>query len=134
MKKIILLMVLSACFIVFSCKKDEVSQRFKYLTGNIWVSDSLLANGVDESDGILKDFKGEAKFNEDGTGYFGKYQGTWKFAYGETQLQISSDSLTKVPGNTIPAEIIELTDVSLKIKAGFPSIPPISVRMTFKAK
>lgn len=131
MKNLLLVLVFSACFIAFACKKEEVSQRFKYLTSHIWVSDTLLANGVDESNGILKDFKGEAKFNEDGTGYFGKYEGTWKFAYDETELVISSDSL---PVSSITAEIVELNDVSLKITTGFPGNPPLAIRMTFKAK
>ena len=130
MKKIILLISV-VLFLVFACKKEEVSERFRCLTGHIWTSDSLLANGIDESDGILKDFKGDAKFNEDGTGYFGKYQGTWKFAYNETELIISSDSL---PIPSLTTQIIELNDVSLKIKTGFPGNPPLAIRMTFKAK
>ena len=97
----------------------------------MWESDSLIANGSDESDGLLKNFKGDARFNKDGSGYFGKYQGSWKFAYGETQLVISSDSL---PVPSITAAIIELNDVSLKITTGFPGNPPLSIRMTFTAK
>jgi hypothetical protein len=131
MKNFIILMIFSVLFILFACKKEETSQRFNFLTGHVWESDSLLANGADESDGVLKNFKGDAKFNVDGTGYFGKYEGTWKFAYDETQLVISSDSL---PVPSITAEIIELNDVSLKVTTGFPGNPPLSVRMTFTAK
>ncbi len=66
--------------LVFACsKKEEKSERFLNLTGNVWTTDSLLANGI-EAGGpgqILEKFSGDAEFNEDGTGYFGEYSGSW---------------------------------------------------------
>jgi len=119
-----------------SCKKNSQSEPFKLLTGPIWASDSLLANGVDAGGpaGMLENFKGEAKFNEDGTGYFGIYTGTWRFAYNETQIVIKTDFLL-LPLTT---KIAELTKLSLKITTSFPNpinpSTPINIRMTFKAK
>lgn len=136
MKNIALLLILSGCFLISSCNKDSQSEPFKLLTGPTWVSDSLLANNVDASgpDGMLKNFKGEVKFNEDGTGNFGIYSGTWRFAYNETQIVITTDSLP-VPLTT---KIAELTKISLKITTSYPSpvdqASPINIRMTFKAK
>jgi hypothetical protein len=101
-----------------------------------WLTDSLLANGVDASvpGGVLEKFKGEAKFNEDGTGNFGKYTGTWRFNPEETQLTIITDSLP-LP---IIADIKELTEISLKITTVVPNpldqLNPFNIRMTFKAK
>ena len=63
-------------------------------------------------------FKGDAKFNEDGTGHFGVYTGTWRFAYNETQIVITTDSLP-VP---LTAKIAELTKLSLKITTIFPNL------------
>jgi hypothetical protein len=131
MKKILVLLVFTTVLIEFSCKKEEMSARFKYLTTPIWESDSLFANGNDESEGILKNFKGDAKFNTDGTGYFGKYEGTWKFAYNETELVISSDSL---PVPSLTTQIVELNESSLKVTTGFPGNPPLAIRMTFISK
>ncbi len=135
MKNFLILLILTGCAISYSCKKDEVSERFSLLTGPIWVSDSLLANGVDASGpgGILEKFKGDAKFNKDGTGYFGNYTGTWDFAYNETEITIYSDSLLFA----LTTQIVELTKVSLKVTTAFPTAnpqAPIHIRMTFKAK
>jgi hypothetical protein len=136
MKNLALLLVVSAFFITFSCKKNTQSEPTKLLTGHIWVSDSLLANKVDASgpDGMLKNFKGEVKFNEDGSGNFGVYTGTWRFAYNETQIVITTDSLP-LPLTT---KIAELTTVSLKITTSYPNLlnpaAPTYIRMTFKAK
>lgn len=136
MKNLALLLIVSACLYFASCKKDSQSEAFNLLTGSLWASDSLLANKVDASGptGLLKNFKGEAKFNTDGTGYFGKYTGTWRFSYGETQLVITSDSLP-VPLTT---KIAELTKISLKVTTSYPNLAnpsaPINLRMTFKAK
>jgi hypothetical protein len=129
MKKLVILMTILISFILFTCKKDDISQRFKLLTGPVWVSDSLLANGIDASDPgeVLEKFKGEAQFNTDGTGVFGIYTGTWKFAYDETEIIINSDSL-QIP---ITAQVVELTKISLKITTGYPGI---KIRMTFKTK
>ena len=110
MKKIALLLVIAGCFLIYSCNKDSQSEASKLLTGPVWASDSLLANGVDASfqpDGMLKNFKGEVKFNADGTGNFGNYTGTWRFAYNETQIVITTDSLP-LP---LTSKIAELTKI-----------------------
>jgi len=136
MKNIALLLILAGCLFNSSCKKESQSEPFKLLTGPVWLSDSLLANGVDAGGpaGILFNFKGEAKFNQDGTGYFGIYTGTWRFAFNETQIIITADSLA-LP---ITTQIAELTSNSLKIKTSYPNLlnpaAPILIRMTFKPK
>jgi hypothetical protein len=134
MKNLALLLILAGCIYSTSCKKDSQSEQFKLLTGPTWSSDSLLANGVDASgaDGMLKNFKGEAKFNEDFTGHFGIYTGTWRFAYNETQIVITTDSLP-LPLTT---KIAELTKISLKITTSYPNLlgVPTKIRMTFKAR
>jgi hypothetical protein len=136
MKNVALLLLITGCFFISSCSKDSQSEAFKLLTGPIWVSDSLLANGVDASGpaGMLTNFKGEAKFNTDGTGNFGIFTGTWRFAYNETQLVITADSLP-IPLTT---KIAELTTSSLKVTTSYPNLlnptAPLNIRMTFKAK
>lgn len=136
MKNLALLLIISGCFYITSCKNDSQSESFKFLTGTTWTSDSLLANGIDASGplGMLKDFKGEAKFNVDGTGNFGIYTGSWRFAFNETQLIITTDALP-LPLTT---KIAELTKTSLKVTTSFPNsinpVTPINIRMTFKAK
>ena len=120
---------------LLSCQKDKngPSERFTLLTSHIWESDSLLANGVDASGHgeLLEDFAGDARFNTDGTGYFGAYTGTWAFSSSENYLTINSDSIP-VP---LTAKIEELTELSLKITTSFPAFPdPIDIRITFKAK
>jgi hypothetical protein len=136
MKNLALLLVISACFCFASCKKDSQSDAFKLLTTPVWVSDSLLVNGKDagSSGGMLELFKGEAKFNEDGTGYFGSYDGTWRFANNETQIVITSP-LLPITLNTV---IAELTNTSLKVTTTYPNLvnplDPTKIRMTFKAK
>jgi hypothetical protein len=134
MKNIALLLVICCFFQVFSCKKDSQSEKFKLLTGPVWASDSLLVNGEDASGpgGILKNFKGDVKFNEDYSGNFGSYSGTWRFAFDEAQIVIASDSLP-IP---LTAIIAELNTSSLKITTSY-QLPPagaINIRMTFKAK
>ena len=135
MKNLFLLLAITGCFTVFSCK-DKESERFRLLTDPVWRTDSLVANGVDASGagGILEDFVGDVKFAKDGTGNFGDYEGTWMFNIGETQLIIESDSLPI----TVIADIIELTSASLKLKTKFPNpldlLNPINIRMTFKPK
>jgi hypothetical protein len=133
MKNVALFIVIICCFQIFSCTKDSQSEKFKLLTGPVWQSDSLLVNGDDASGpgGLLENFKGEAKFNTDYTGHFGTYTGTWRFAFNETQIVISSDSLL-LP---ITAIIAELTQSSLKVTTSY-QIPPetFNIRMTFKAK
>ena len=137
MRIILSMLIIAGSFLVLTCKKDEHSERFKLLTTPVWVSDSLLANGVEASGSgeLLEKFKGDAKFNKDGTGYFGKYTGTWMFAGKETEIVIFSDS---IPLPSLTTSIVELTNNSLKITTGFPNVmnlpETISIRMTFKAK
>ena len=135
MKNLALLFVIAGLIIFSSCGKETKSQQFLLLTGPEWASDSLLAEGVDASGPgqLLEKFKGDIKFREDGTGYFGKYIGIWRFSYSETNLVIDSDSL-KVPLTT---DIRELTTASLKITTSYPTVDPnnpLDIRMTFKAK
>ena len=135
MKNLVLLLIISGCFAVFSCKEKE-SDRFSLLTDPIWVPDSLLANGINAGGpgGLLERFMGDVKFNKDGTGYFGDYTGTWMFSSNETELVISSDSIP-IP---IIADIKELTSISLKLTTVLPNQAnpqnPYNIRMTFKAK
>jgi hypothetical protein len=133
MKNLVIFLIISGCFLAFSCGEKE-SERFQLLTGPIWDPDSLLANGVDASGGILVKFLGDAKFNKDGTGYFGKYKGTWMFSSDEEELVITSDSL-QIP---VIADIKELTSISLKLTTIMPNPAdlqnPYNIRMTFKAK
>lgn len=120
-----------------ACSDDGPSERFRLLTGNVWLSDSLLINNMDASmpGGLLESFKGEAIFRKDGTGSFGSFEGIWSFAKNETELIISSDSLA-VP---LPTRILELTDQDLKVSTSLPDFdnltnPPLQIRLTFKAK
>jgi hypothetical protein len=135
MKNVALLLVIAGCFFVFSCKETE-SERFSLLTDPIWVADSLIANGVNAGGpgGILAKFLGDAKFEKDGTGYFGKYTGTWRFNTDETELVISSDSIP-IP---VVADIKELTSLSLKLTTVMPNPDNFqetyNIRMTFKPK
>ena len=74
MKRVLLLIITGLTLILWACNKDTESEKFKLLTAHIWTSDSLLAEGIDASGPgqILEKFKGDAKFNKDYTGYFGK--------------------------------------------------------------
>lgn len=135
MKNVLLMVIISGCFFVFSCKEKE-SDRFKFLTETTWSPDSLLVNGVDATlpGGLLENFVGDTKFNKDGTGSFGTYEGTWRFSAEETKLVIETDSLP-LP---IIADIKELTSMSLKLTTALPNplnpMSPFNIRMTFKAK
>jgi hypothetical protein len=131
--KNIALLIVTGLIIFSACKKNSESERFVLLTTPVWTSDSLLVNGFDASGPgqLLEKFKGDAKFNKNGTGSFGQYTGTWRFSYNETNLVIESDSLL-LPLTT---NIVELTAISLKVTTVFPSSPdPLNIRMTFKAK
>ena len=138
MKNPAFLTVFLCVLFIVSCDKDEdeVSERFRFLTGSVWASDSLLVNGFDGSfsGGPLEYFKGDAKFNENGTGTFGSYTGTWKFEQNETALVITSPDLPLA----ITAQIAELKAISLKITTVFPNpsdfTEQLNIRMTFKAK
>jgi len=136
MKRALTLVIAILILVIWACNKDTESEKFRLLTAHIWTSDSLLAEGVDASGSgqLLEKFKGDASFNKDHTGYLGKYPGTWKFAYNETNLVIDSDSLQVA----ITANIILLNDVSLKITTTYPNAlnpsNPLDIRMTFKPK
>lgn len=130
------LLIISGICILFTCKKEDTqSDRFQLLTGPIWTSDSLLANGEDASGpgDLLEKFAGDAKFNEDGSGYFGQYIGSWKFSNNDEYITISSDSLL-IPVTCI---IEELTESDFKIQTSFPVLgepQPVDIRFTFKPK
>jgi hypothetical protein len=138
MKKLSYLLIIFGCLLVLPyCKKELTkSELFKLLTTPTWTSDSLLANGDDASGPgqLLEDFEGDAKFYENGTGYFGDYTGSWWFDNGETQIVINPDADT-IPFN-ITCNIVELTALSLKITAAVPDQNLVinQIRMTFKAK
>lgn len=138
MGKTYLVSALLLLLFVWACSTEEEgpSERFRMLTGVVWQSDSLLVAGRDAGGPgeLLAAFRGEARFREDGTGYFGQFQGRWRFAMQETQVIIESDSLL-IP---VTARIAELTEVSLKIETAFPNpeLPeePHQIRMTFIPK
>lgn len=114
-----------------ACNKDETSERFVLLTSHAWISDSLLADGIDASGPgeILEKFKGEVIFNVDGTGSFGEYTGTWMFVDNETNLVIQSPELLAA----ITTHIVELTETSLKVTFSYPTLEGTKeIRMTFK--
>lgn len=134
MKRLSILLIIAAGILIAACEKK--SERFILLTTPIWVSDSLYADGVDASGAgqLLAKFVGDVKFNEDGTGYFGKYTGEWMLSVDENYLTITTDSLP-IP---IVADIDMLTSTDLKITTNVlnPVNPsdPFDIRMTFKAK
>jgi hypothetical protein len=136
MRKIALTTIIVALLAFWACNKDTESKNFTLLTAHIWTSDSLLSDGVDAGGPgqILEKFKGDAKFSKDHTGYFGKYTGTWRFAYNETNIVIDSDSLQVA----ITSNIVLLNEVSFKITTAYPNgldpSNPLDIRMTFKAK
>ena len=139
MKRTGILLFAMMNLLVVACNDDDAdnrSERFKLLTGAVWVSDSLLVDGADASGPgqMLENFKGEAHFREDGTGTFGVYSGTWSFAANETEIIILTDSLMF----PLTTKIAELTAASLKVTTSFPNFllpeQPYALRMTFKAK
>jgi hypothetical protein len=129
------LIIIGLGLIILACSEDK-SERFILLTTPVWSADTLYADGADASGPgqLLEKFDGDAKFNEDGTGYFGDYEGRWMLSADEEDLTISSDSLP-IP---IVATITELTEGSLKINTVVPNplnlFDPYNIRMTFKAK
>ncbi|MBW6535394.1 MAG: hypothetical protein K0B11_10315 [Mariniphaga sp.] len=138
MKNLLYLAGILVCLVLANCSKDtEENEYVTILTEHVWKSDSLLANGVDASapGQLLENFKGDARFNKDNTGTFGKYEGTWWFTENYTQIRIRSDSL-KVPYLT--CKIIELIPSSFKITTAVPDtanlMNEIKIRMTFKPK
>jgi len=129
-------MLLLSAALIFACtKKDEKSERFNILTGQLWTTDSLLVDGEDASGpgGLLEKMAGDALFRADGTGYFGQYTGTWYFTNNETQITIRSDSLA-LP---LTSNIAELTMQSFKITTSYPTAVPsvnLVIRISFKPK
>lgn len=136
MNKNILIIAVLGIIILFACKKEESpSERFTLLTSILWTSDSLLANGEDASEPgeLLEKFKGDAKFNTDGSGYFGQYTGNWALSSNDELITIDSDSL-QIP---VTCFIEELTQSDFKIVTSFPvndEPQPINIRITFKPK
>ena len=136
MRKSAFLLLITVVLTVIACKKEEKSERFRLLTTPIWTAETLLANGIDAGGpgGILEKFKGDAKFKEDGTGYFGKYKGQWRFNQEETEITIVADSLP-LP---VICDIVILTVQLLQVTADVPN--PVNLQeiididMTFKAK
>jgi hypothetical protein len=135
MNRTLLVLLLAISLVMSGCDRDDeedVSERFLLLTGTVWVSDQLLINGEDASQGLLANFQGEAIFEPDGTGSFGQYTGTWEFLNNETNLRI-------LPQGFLPiiAEIVTLTQETLEIVTGFPNPENPSqtweVRMKFSA-
>ena len=135
MKKIVFLLIIASGLLIASCNEKK-SERFILLTTPTWVSDSLYADGVNASGAgqLLAKFVGDAKFNEDGTGYFGQYKGEWMLGVDEDYITITSDSLA-IP---IIADIVLLTTTDFKITTTVPNplnlSDPYNIRMTFKAK
>ena len=129
-----LIMISLVVLITCKDKEKEDSSRFLMLTSTAWLSDSLLVDGKDASGPghFLEKFKGDMKFNKDGTGSFGEYSGTWIFSLNETELVIITESLAF----PLTTKIIELSPSSLKITTGFPVIgsAELKIRMTFKPK
>jgi hypothetical protein len=136
LKNLLLLGVIAITLALTNCSKEDENDLSRFLTTPMWRTDTLLANGVDASQPgqLLAKFKGDAKFNDDGTGVFGIYKGTWWFTENKTQIIIESDSLPLPLTN----KIVELTASSFKITTGVPDITGqtsiINIRMTFKAK
>lgn len=131
-----LLIILGIC-VVFACKKNDPppSERFNLLTTPLWTSDSLLANGEDASGPgeLLEKFAGDAKFYEDGSGYFGQYTGNWQLTINDENITIFTDSLIF----PVTCFIEELTESDFKIVTNFPvkdEPKPVDIRITFKPK
>ena len=130
--------IIALTTLFIGCNKDdeEKSEQYKLLTSHTWVSDSLIADG--QSAGgvgeLLYNFAGETKFNDDGTGKIGKYEGTWSLSSDNTKLTIDSDDLAFA----LTVTLSELTETSLKVTTTFPSTENpgtlIKVRMTFVPK
>jgi len=135
MKKLSFLLIIAAGLMVAACSEKK-SERFILLTTPVWTSDTLYSEGADASGPgqLLAKFKGDAKFREDGTGYFGQYKGEWMLGVDEDYLTITSDSLD-IP---IIADIDLLTATDFKITTTVPNPAnlsnPFNIRMTFKAK
>jgi hypothetical protein len=130
-------LIISGICLLFACIKEDTgnSERFNLLTTPLWNSDSLLANDEDASGPgeLLEKFAGEAKFYEDGSGYFGQYTGNWQLINNDENITIFSDSLL-IP---VTCYIEELTESDFKIITSFPVAnepQPVDIRITFKPK
>ena len=136
MKNILISIFFIAAIFAISCDTNENTVNFDNLTSNTWAADSLTANGADAGGPgqMLEKFNGIILFNEDGTGTFGDYEGTWYFANEEADIVLSSDSLIM----PLTAHLEELTTSSLKMTTVFPNFVnpdnPTNIRMTFKAQ
>ncbi len=136
MKNIAVFLIILLAGLGAACTRETQSQRFLLLTEHIWTTESLLAGGIDASGPgqLLEKFKGDIKFNTDGSGSFGQYTGTWRFVYDETSIVLESPDLP-VP---LTALIEELTKTSLKMTTSYPNLVdpanPLAIRMTFKPK
>jgi len=133
MRNIVIWLMLTGLVFAAACNKDKTSDRFSLLTSHVWTSDSLLADGEDASGPgeILEKFKGDVIFEEDGSGTFGQYTGTWMLVDNETSLAINSPELTF----TLTTHIVELTKTSLKVTFSYPTLEGSkNIRMTFKPK
>jgi hypothetical protein len=135
MKWLSVLLMAAAGLMIAACGEKE-SERFILLTTPVWVADTLYSDGVDAGNPgeLLYKFRGDAKFQKNGTGYFGAYEGKWMFNPDETKVTITSDSLPVA----ILANIYLLTSTDLRITAVVPNkqnlSDPYDIRMTFKAK
>ncbi len=136
MKKPGFLFLTAILFVLISCGEDDQDTPFNLLTGRTWVSESLLVNGQDASGPgqLLANFNGEAKFNKNGTGTFGTYTGSWRFAQNETQIIITTSDLP-LPLTTV-IELLNRTDLRINTAVPDPLNPAVNlqIRMTFKAK
>lgn len=132
MKKPLLLLLTGLLLILLSCGKEKESERFSLLTAHTWTSESLLADGVDASGTgqVLEKFKGDVKFNKDGTGTFGQYIGTWSLTDNDANLAIDSPDLPF----TLTTHITELTTTSLKVAFQYPGVTLMDISMAFKPK
>lgn len=137
MKNLLLFAGIACCLVLVTCsKEEEENEQVTILTTPVWVTDSLLANGLDAGGPgqLLEKFKGEAKFNRDNSGTFGRYNGTWWFTENDTQIKITSDSLL-IP---LTCKIVELIPSSFKITTAVPDTSDftkqVKIRMTFKPK
>lgn len=135
MKKITFFLIL-IFLVTSSCIKDSESERFRLLTTPVWTTVTLLANGADASGpgGMLEKFVGDAKFNKDGTGYFGDYTGQWWLNTAETEITIKPD--TEV--YAILCSIVQLTNTNFEITTTFPNpVNPqqtVPIQITFRIK
>lgn len=138
MNKVLILGLIIFSLVLVNCSKEEETKNEleTILTTPVWRADSLLANGVDASGfgELLEKFKGDARFNKDYTGTFGKYSGTWWLSGDNSSITIKSDSLL-IP---LTCRIVELVPASFKITTAVPDPTNLStqikIRMTFKPK